>query len=527
MPDGIRSTQRAPKSCTACYSRKVRCSREVPCRQCVHRGSPSECKREVVRVKGRIRTADTSQSSPTYADLLQENLRLRALLTGQDSGTDIEVAGRLLSLADKTEWYEIQLFAMVERSPEARCIWREEDILFPSRTCSDAILEIAPQWTSWIHFALCAPQFQHEHEEFWRLYSAKRSLDVVEPLWMAVYFSVLASTLLFMPDESVAASSPPSSDFELLLRNWYSASLFFLDKGDFTRKPHINTVQTITILGIIFHNMGDISRHKTLGSVALRMAQQLKLGNDSAHPHEDFSEQQVRRRLWWTLVICEWLPIPFRTPFINDVDFDCRLPENVDDDELNSPSSWRLSRSKPRPIQYHIIMSRLAMIYYRFRYKLRIRHWPAEEVTQIALAADDELANLIGDLPPFLQADEPTTDITIERDAQQPWIKWQRQNLAIVFLYYRIAINRVLQQHWLQGSPNKARVRAICLSSAQAIIRSIVAKELDASKFRQWKAYYYPVRSTKANCNKGYRNERLLSVCNAAFGGHDKPLFRT
>lgn len=482
MPNEIRSTQRAPKSCTACYAKKIKCSREVPCRQCVDRGSPAECRREVVRVKGRIRTADTSQSSPTYADLLQENHRLRALLTGQSSGADAELPGRPQSLTDRTEWYEIQLFAMVERSPEARSVWREEDILMPSRTCSNAILAIAPQWTFWIHFALSLPQFHQDHEKFWRLYSAQSSMDVAEPLWMAVYFSVLASTLLFMPDEIVAASSPPCSNYELLLRNWYNAALFFLDKGDFTGRPHINTVQAITILGIIFHNMGDISRHKTLGSVALRMAQQLKLGDDFAQQEESFSEQQVRRRLWWTLIICEWLPVPFRTPFINDVDFDCQLPDNVDDDELTSPSSRRLSRSKPRPVQYHILMAKLATIYYRFRYKLRIRDWSAEEITQIVLAADDELANTIGDLPPFLTL----SDTNDERDAAQPWIKWQRQNLAIAFLYYRIAINRVLQQYWLQESLNKTRVRAICLSSAQAIIRSIVAKGLDASKFRPW-----------------------------------------
>lgn len=486
MLGGIRSTQRAPKSCTACYARKIKCSREVPCRACVHRGSPAECKREVVRVKGRLRTADTSQSSPTYADLLQENLRLRALLTGQMSGTDTESLDHRQSLADKTEYYEIQLFALAEQFPEPRRVWREEDILLPSQTCSNAILAIAPQWTFWVHFSLCIPEFNREHDEFWRLHSAQRSLDVVEPLWMAVYFGVLASTLLYMPDEIIAATLPPSSDYELLLRNWYHSSLFFLDKGDFTRTPHINTVKAITILGLFMHNMGDISRHRTLRTVALTMAQQLELGNDSAHPDDSFSEQQMRRRLWWTLVICEWLPVPFRTPCINDVDFECQLPENVDDDELTSPSSQRLSRSKPRPIQYHIIMAKLAMIYYRFRYKLRIRQWPAEEVTQLVLAADEELANLIGDLPRFLQVEEPPTDITNERDAQNPWIKWQKQSLAMVFLYYRIAINRVLQQYWLQGSPNKARVRAICLSSAQAIISSIVAKELDLSKFRQW-----------------------------------------
>lgn len=484
--DIIRSTQRAPKSCRACYAKKIKCSKELPCRQCVRRGVPTECRREVVRVKGRIHTVDASQSSPSYADLLQENLRLGALLAGHTSAPGTESTVRLRSLADKTEWYENQLFDVMEQRPSSRSVWGEEDILFLSKSCSHATLAFAPQWTFWIHFAVSTPQFLQEHEDFWSLQSASEPLEHAEPLWLAVYFSILASTLLFMSDEVIATIPALPGEPHDLLRNWYNAALYFLDRGDFTQRPHINTVQTIVILGMLFTNMGDISRQKILWSVAIRVAQQLKLGNDSAHEHESFFDQQVRRRLWWTIVICEWLPIPFHTPFINDPDFDCQLPEDVDDDELSWPSSHRLSRSKPRPVQYHIIMARLARIYYSFRYKLRIRTWSADEITNIVLAADDELANLVGELPPFLQSDQQSTDTIDDCGSRQPWMLWQSQSLAMVFLYYRIAINRVLQQHWLQGSPNQARVRAICLSSAQAIVRAIVNGKLDTSKFRSW-----------------------------------------
>ncbi|ETS82428.1 hypothetical protein PFICI_04304 [Pestalotiopsis fici W106-1] len=464
MADDIRSTQRAPKSCTACYARKIKCSKELPCRQCVRRGVPTECRREVVRVKGRIHTVDASQSSPSYADLLQENLRLGALLAGHNSAPVTESTSRLPALADKTEWYENRLFDMMEHCPGLRSVWGKEDILLPSKSCSDAILAFAPQWTFWIHFAVSTPQFLQEHEDFWCLQSAAESLDHAEPLWLAVYFSILASTLLFMSDEVIDTIPAPPGKPDDLLRNWY----------------------TIVVLGMLFTNMGDISRQKIMWSVAIRVAQQLKLGNDSAHEDESFSDQQVRRRLWWTIIICEWLPIPFHTPFVNDVDFDCQLPEDVDDEELSLPSSHRLSRSKPRPVQYHIIMARLARIYYSFRYKLRIRAWSAEEITSIVLAADDELANLVGELPLFLQSDQQFANTIDDGDSRQPWMLWQSQSLAMAFLYYRIAINRVLQQYWLKGSPNQARVRAICLSSAQAIVRAIVTGKLDTSKFRSW-----------------------------------------
>ena len=50
----LRTTQRAPKSCVSCKARKVRCDRNIPCKQCVRRGTASDCTREVVVVRGKI-----------------------------------------------------------------------------------------------------------------------------------------------------------------------------------------------------------------------------------------------------------------------------------------------------------------------------------------------------------------------------------------------------------------------------------------------------------------------------------------
>lgn len=50
----FRSTQRPPKSCTQCTRRKVRCSKTIPCRQCIHRKLEQLCSREVVNVNGKI-----------------------------------------------------------------------------------------------------------------------------------------------------------------------------------------------------------------------------------------------------------------------------------------------------------------------------------------------------------------------------------------------------------------------------------------------------------------------------------------
>lgn len=52
--DVVRSTQRAPRRCTECAQRKVKCSLTIPCDACYRRGIAHSCRREVVSVRGKI-----------------------------------------------------------------------------------------------------------------------------------------------------------------------------------------------------------------------------------------------------------------------------------------------------------------------------------------------------------------------------------------------------------------------------------------------------------------------------------------
>lgn len=45
---------RAPRSCTACADRKVKCSKTIPCTRCVYKGTAEECRREIVVVSDRL-----------------------------------------------------------------------------------------------------------------------------------------------------------------------------------------------------------------------------------------------------------------------------------------------------------------------------------------------------------------------------------------------------------------------------------------------------------------------------------------
>lgn len=433
--------------------------------------------------------------SRNYAELLQENAVLRAVLVGQDArainGTSkrgrtdtpvLRAHGR-----SRNEEVERRLFDEIGNSSQPRTVCELKDIILPSQDFSRNIVENAFEWTFWVHFALFIPKFRREHENFCDRLQAKQPLAGTDPAWMAIYFGVLASTLMFMDEKEIDDKRPAGVDFTTLLRNWYESALLFLDRADYMKTPDMRTTQAIAILNIVFNNVGDVHRHQNMWTVAIRQAQQLGLDSDEENADESYCEQQIRRRLWWTLVICEWLPVPHRAPCLHEIDFSCKLPDEVDDDELETASgSSRLARSKPRPVRYHIAMAEVAKIYYRLRYMLRLRDWKTEDVARFVFNADEQLANLITDLPLNLQSDEKPTAATEKRDRQHPFLPWQKKSLAKVLLYYRMAVSSQLQEHWLDGSTDGARTRAICMSSARGLIHSTLTETADASKLRPW-----------------------------------------
>jgi hypothetical protein len=175
MPTTHRSTQRAPLSCTACASRKVKCSRTIPCRACINRGAGADCKREVVIVRGRVRTADVPGFSPTVAELLLENTRLAELVSRSQS-----IETQYAPAVDLTEYYEKRLYEAVGSAHEPRIVACIDDIALPTQNCSCRFVDFADTWTSWVHFAFFFPEFRHEHERFWLQGGSFQSAD---PLW--------------------------------------------------------------------------------------------------------------------------------------------------------------------------------------------------------------------------------------------------------------------------------------------------------------------------------------------------------
>ncbi|KAJ4208864.1 hypothetical protein NW759_013626 [Fusarium solani] len=220
----LRTTQRAPRSCLSCASRKVKCDKSVPCSRCIKRGQADACVREMVIIRGEVRTWQDGPHVLTYEELSRENQRLRREISvlRAERGELPQSNARPVTLGSiKESQYssgaEEQLWQNISTTPETRAsstILHWEDIILPSPACSDRLIAYDRTWHSWVHYALEYPHFSHECTVFMGTMQENLSLDKADASWMAVYFSVLSTALLMMDDAE--AENLPLPDGEQL-----------------------------------------------------------------------------------------------------------------------------------------------------------------------------------------------------------------------------------------------------------------------------------------------------------------------
>ncbi|KAL3479368.1 hypothetical protein BJX99DRAFT_222506 [Aspergillus californicus] len=501
-PHAPRASQRAPKACLQCARRRVKCDKQIPCGTCLARGLEASCAREVVRVHGRLSSTRSEGPLPTHLKLQQENEQLKAELERLKAiprhlpvhgGSLIPPAlptcsGRPLSTPEIFEnQINLQHGETVYRHTVRDC----SDIHLPTRECSNALLQHGFIWTSWIHFAIHTETFQMEHNVSWDSGSILES----DYLWLAIYFGFIGMSLMFMTDnEAIEADIPTGADdlnpvsTSELVRNWYDSALYFLNKADFLRNHNMKAVQAIAILLGLGKSVGDFSSQPLLQATGIRIGQIIGMDREPPLISEDHIVQETSRRTWWTLIICEWLSIPPRSPCIQETDFEVKLPLNLSDRELLDSQSQH-PPEHPRPVQYHLAMIAIAKSVYRFQYQLaRLDKKDTESLGKLVLATDEDLANIISQLPLHL-SEAPTTDSQAgeENSAYPPWVNWQWRTLSLSLLMFRMKINRFLQHIWLESSHTLlARSKVICLESAHALI-SLVNNQKDAlARHRPW-----------------------------------------
>ncbi|RSM05238.1 hypothetical protein CEP52_006387 [Fusarium oligoseptatum] len=314
-----------------------------------------------------------------------------------------------------------------------------EDVVLPSEETSSRIIRFGDRWTSWLYFALDHPPFYEDHRLF---QDRRRQLEFdqsADAAWLGIYFAYLTvrvfpspttpightrhlatktsaaeqATLLFMTTDEAECAGISEDAIPGLVANWFDSSIFFLFKSEFLRIPDLRNVQAIVLLGGSFIHLAEF----TLFPGAWESTQ-IKAMNPSHH-----SKVRSADCFFWSLVISDWLSFPLDTTCITDGEVAIELPtdsdEHFDESHLGGPS-------RSHHVQHQIAMCKISIAVRRFQNSLL----QDRDLWQIITASDNELAEIISELPRYFQAGYNVSDEVSVVD--KGLAAWQRRNITVV-----------------------------------------------------------------------------------------------
>lgn len=287
----------------------------------------------------------------------------------------------------------------------------------------------------------------------------------------------------------------PIADHPTLFRRWYDAALFCLNEAEYMRKPSMRTVQTIAILGICFDNVGDHDLRQTMWAVAIRIALRLNLNDPEkmAAPLPMPVEQCIR--LWWTIVIYDWDPVPGYIPLVPEHETKCSLPDstpNANDLAIERDGSTISSN------HYQAFMGRAAMVYNNFYNSFQKRTMTKTESVR---QADERLRQLTTRLPDYLTPDSSRRNATITKlEAEHPWIHWQRVRVTLTYLTHRLSIYSTLEPNWTSHPSEFDWAKSIFLQTAFDITTIDTTRDMPRFYRRHWLVLSSTVLQSSETC---------------------------
>ncbi|KAF7177665.1 hypothetical protein CNMCM7691_006026 [Aspergillus felis] len=503
----IRTSQRVPLRCMECAQRRIKCDKKIPCGRCIANHRAHLCVREVVRVRGKPTVATPMEDA--NASLVRQNSRL------QERVAELELA-LTLSLRDRagarpfrvgngspsmdrptpTAGHRATTFEEVgaildewnlgllkqEDSGNPRS---EKDLHFlvdtlrsvPDKSTSTRIVEFSLQILGWIHCALRADQFLTEHEAFQNALMAGTLEVLQDHKWMAIYFSVLAVGIFFMSDEDTSSLNLPlvePSPYPFLVSyHWYCAAFLQLEYSDAMGIPQLHVVQVAAILTLCHSHFGQRYRDINLSSLAHNTARALqmhRLGSESSYPKSleripewaDETGRELGRRLWWTLVICDWSSV---SRLYSADSFDCILSVGRFDYNVilgGTPLSDGVVVFSP--LLHHIELANLSQVLHEY---IQTSNESSAALCEFFSKLDELEQGFVS------KADRLSASFSagVNLGQQTPvWLAGQRSHYLCTINFIRLILCRVLLQQSVSQLPAWAEIRASGMRAAMAIV---------------------------------------------------------
>ncbi|KAI1282854.1 fungal-specific transcription factor domain-containing protein [Xylaria sp. FL0933] len=165
-------------------------------------------------------------------------------------------------------------------------------------------------------------------------------------LFFAMYYAAVIS---LTPEDCARTLGQPRSDLLTLFQAGIEQALV---RADYLNNTSLETLQALTLYACCLRSHNGSRASWALLGLPIRLAQALNLHQDGDGTHSRFSpfEAELRRRLWWQLIVLDIRAAEDRgtNTVIARGSYDTRLPHNIDDDEFGPDTTTPL-RGRPGP----------------------------------------------------------------------------------------------------------------------------------------------------------------------------------
>lgn len=364
--DYIRRTKRKPLACIQCRLRKVRCDKKIPCKNCLERGTAKECRREVVLLRGNVANKEDEE---------RKNISERRLFN------EFEIENIRMCVEKLTFGFN-KVDRLFKSESQKEVNWPQFHIDFTSimaridHATSHCLCSFASSYINFIHNAVVPDMFIDEHETFWNehvaddpaclVYSRLSKLQTELPrdyyFWMALYYGTLCNGIYFGSEQLKSELNFSEHELKTLGPKLFTAAYDCLCRAEFMSHADVRAVQVFCLLSTCFHAYGSVELSQSLLIQCIRIAR--KLGLDKPRRNSVTFSSEVKKRLWYTLCLNDWLDQIEKPRFYVEVtqqDF----PHLLTDEELSQedqvPRDFTATREYCN-IFYQHVMIKMALI---------------------------------------------------------------------------------------------------------------------------------------------------------------------
>ncbi|CAK7905651.1 hypothetical protein CAAN1_29S00958 [[Candida] anglica] len=481
----IRRSQRPPKSCFQCSKRRVKCNKEIPCDTCIRRGKPDLCYRERVMVGGEVLNKEEHELERLQIEnkLLRErakNLELafdRSKFAEQNQAVvkkNIDLYSNSIHVA--THYFDtrnIKGFIAFDKKSYIKL----STVI--TRDVSTKLVNFHLEKLLFFHLSIQSETFQQEHSDFWNDASnpkhitleIDRTLD--EYLWCAIWYAVLSGSFFTLDEQLEKDLGMNEEEAFELARLASTASLECLHRGQFLRYPNIRSVQAFCILALCFHGFSGVHLQNTLLSAIIYVAKVLNL-HCLVPEKMTVLDYELGSRMWWVLVIIDWLEVYNRDSLLSPSDFTTKMPRDIA--EVNLLHSYAVVTDEVVEITYNKFLVDHAYVRRHLYYDTKI------DVSDLSISGLKLARHEIYTLK----------NKSLDRYKEKCFAKFL---LKIKFTHEIMEINRMLlsyipEKEWLQSE------RFECLTSAMSILVDIT----DSTIPSYYRKYWLPLEHSVSAC---------------------------